>query len=503
MPLIQKGLTLTFPEFKESDFIDVPLILEEPELLHLWARILNKRGKKCDAIKLLNRVRIGLDMLPSDDHEKEKKLASILLTLSEYLIQSEKYEEALNICLIGEGVSFTRRRGKYTPAFLYNKALCMQGLGRTDECRFILQKAYFGYILLGKGEDAKRILTAAKDLFDVHFNTYNVKPIMSQPQPLLSNDDLESLKCENIGELIRFLRKKSKLNLKELCQGICGVSTLSRIEKGEIKGNIYILEALMQRLGRDINLYLNTYLSASDFDERQTRDRATMLLATQKYEEAEKLIKQLEVKESYKAGLGKQFIMMSKATLLRVNEALNAPNPRYETKLYEALTITWTDYSENDINKRHLTYYEIIILNLLANYYSDTGDLFHAVKLHERLRISINNNYIDISEKARTYCTILYNYSKILGLLGHYRESMNVIEEGMNFSSTLEELRILPKYAYNKAHCLFELGETAKSIPYFALAYYGAAMFAGYGFYDVMLPIVRKFAKERLGIIFD
>lgn len=53
------------------------------------------------------------------------------------------------------------------------------------------------------------------------------------------------------GDLIQFCRKVQKVSQCDLCRGLCSVSTLSRMEHGEIDTPILLAQALLQRLGVD------------------------------------------------------------------------------------------------------------------------------------------------------------------------------------------------------------------------------------------------------------
>lgn len=58
-----------------------------------------------------------------------------------------------------------------------------------------------------------------------------------------------------LGELIFFCRKIQKVSQYDLCSGLCSVSTLSRMEHGEIDIPILLAQALLQRLGVDIDRF--------------------------------------------------------------------------------------------------------------------------------------------------------------------------------------------------------------------------------------------------------
>lgn len=63
------------------------------------------------------------------------------------------------------------------------------------------------------------------------------------------------IESSKLGELIFFCRKIQKVSQHDLCSGLCSVSTLSRMEHGQIGIPILLAQALLQRLGVDIDRF--------------------------------------------------------------------------------------------------------------------------------------------------------------------------------------------------------------------------------------------------------
>ena len=504
IPLIEEGMDITFPEYRECAVADAILIFEESELLHTKARVLFKDGKHDEAIILLENIRAGLSKLPVDDCERERQLGPVLLTLSTYQLAVKDYANAYEATKEGARISYWRKQGKYMPNFLFNRAQSYHGMGMEDRCRSLLMASYFGCTLIRDTEMAERVMAAAREL-NIQFDTHGAEKLAGLPLPKEPYNRGEIVSCANIGEFILKLRKKANLTLDQLCQGIYSVGNLSKIEKNQITGNVYGMEGIMQRLGRHIDYYLNTFLSGKDFDEKQMRDKIIALAVSHEYEAAEELIKELEGKKNFQKGICLQFIKKMKAI---IHSAKNGPTPDCLQMLRKALQITWPNFDErdpryvNNIAQRPLAYYEISILNQITMHYRNTGDYLQAVKMYERLRDSMDNSYVDELEKARMYGALLYNYSKTLIQMARYEEALAIIDEGVNFELRGRRLQNLPDFAINKAFCLLEMGRKEESIPYFAQAYYGASMFADFGGTGNM-TIIQDYVQEQLGIAFD
>jgi len=503
LPLIEEGLDITFPEYKESTVSDAILIFEEAELLHTKARVLYKDNQLHEAISLLENVRLGLSKLPVDDCERERQLGPVLLTLSTFQLKAEDHASAYEATKEGARISYWRKQGKYMPDFLFNRAQSYHGMGMEDRCQSLLKAAYFGYSLVRDKNNTNKVMAWA-EAQNMGFDAYNTQPLTNLPLPYEPYSRGEIVASANIGEFILKLRKKANLTLDQLCQGIYSTGNLSKIEQNQITGNVYGMEGIIQRLGRHIDYYLNTFLSGKDFDEKQMRDKIIALAVSHEYEAAEELLKELEAKRAFQKGICLQFVKKMKAI---IHTAKNGPTPYCLHMLREALQITWPGFNDSgsqyieSIKIRPLAYNEISILNQIATHYRETGNYAHAANMYEALKHSMDNSYVDEIEKARMYGALLFNYSKTLSLMAIYDKALEIIDEGVNFELRGRRLQNLPDFAINKALCLLELGQKEESIPYFAQAYYGASMFADFGASQNM-AIIQDYAYERLGIRF-
>ena len=503
LPLIEEGLDITFPEYRECAVADAILIFEEPELLHTKARVLFKDGNVAEAISLLENIRAGLSNLPVDDCERERQLGPVLLTLSTYQLAAGDYAGAYEATKEGGRISYWRKQGKYMPDFLVNRAQSYYGLGMYARARVYLRTAYFGYSLVRFKEKAEETLALAEKL-DQGFEAYGAEALAALPRPKEPYIRGEIVASANIGEFILKLRKKANLTLDQLCQGIYSVGNLSKIENNQITGGVYGMEAIMQRLGRHIDYYLNTFLSGKDFDEKQMRDKIIALTASREYDAAAELLKELAGKKSFQKGICLQFVKKMEALIL---SAKKGNTPEVLEILREALKITWPAFDERDqkcvngIAVRPLAYYEISILNQIAMHYCNTGESALAVKIYERIRDSMDTFYVDELEKARTYGPLLFSYAKALTMMERYSEALAVADAGIEFEQRGQRLLHLPDLVATKAVCLLELGRKDESLSYFALAYYSAGLFeedlaeTGAAIWDIV--------KERLGVEFQ
>ena len=492
--LVKEGMAITYKDFDEKTFEGDGLILEEPRLLITLTSAYHRKGDTAEAIELLKRVQRGIERLPKDDHEKDKQLAPLMLTLLKYLLQDSQYEEALEACIQGIDVSIRRNRGRYAPDFAYYKALCLHNLGKADECRKQLILAHSGYILLHEVEKAERVKVKAKE-FGLDFNTYGVETLpFSKPDYNLKFGEVPDR--TNIGNMLRFMHEQTGMSLEALCQGICSKSNFSKLIIGKIGAHVHLLEPIMQRMGRDINLYANTFLSGNDFKEKQMRDEVNISIVTRKYESAAKLLADLEKRKAYQKGANLQFVKSSWAT---ITASKDGNTHDYFNMLKEAMSVTMPGFNEMDVSNYRFSYHEIILVNKLGIYYCETDALERGLRLFERLIESMDKFYVDETEKIRTYTMVLYNYSNFLEHMGRNKEALQIAKKGMLLDIKHKRLTLLPGFADNIGCALYNMGEKKESVPYFALACRGAELL---GRIDNQ-QATANFVREHLDITFD
>ncbi|MCL2841184.1 MAG: helix-turn-helix transcriptional regulator [Defluviitaleaceae bacterium] len=502
MPLVYEVLQQTFEHLNENSPKDTVLIFEEPELFHTMARAYARMGKLSNAIRILDEVQKELLRLPIADRHKDKQIVQVLLSLAEYYLQSKNYSKVIDTCDLGCEISATRNQGLHMPDFKFKKALAIAAIdpNKTSAYRPLIQQAYFGYILLNQIDAAETVKVTAKTQLNITFKTYGVESLAHKPRRKVPYARGEVIACNHVGEMIKPLREKMGLSLNALSWGICDKATLQRIESDKIaSAHVHLVEPIMQRLGRYVHYYCNFFLTKEDYEGIKERDEIHRLLVTRKYEIAEEKLNKLRKSRKYKAKTNLQFI---KRADIGIFQRKNPKHPDTPSMIVDALSITCPKFNEKDIETYPLTHDESILINMLAIYYKQTGDLERAANIYKKLLDNLNRRYEDEQEKARMYASVAINYSSCLGQMGKIRDALYVAEDAIEFECDRDRLTRLASLYYNKAHCHLRMDEKEKSVPYFAVSYYGSMMFENYG-QAKNAGITSKNVKEHLGIIFD
>jgi len=470
--LIQQGLNITYPELAKDPFSGDMLIFEEGPLLHSLARTYMQEGNTSAAIALVGDIFKGLMLLPLDDKEKGRMYAPMLLTLAQCHIQEKNYDEALKECDAGYKISLKRNNGLHVPDFVELKIHCLQLLGKYDELPLLTLYALAGYILSRRYNRADNLLQYAGK-HKITINTHGMETVRPpMPEPIFAYG--KSIPCDNIGGLIAGLRHYEGLTLQALCEGLCDKSTLSKIEKNPFPlDKVYLLESIMQRLGRNIDHYFDTFIPKDEFENKQMRDEINSLLVSRNYPEAKKLLEELATKKSFQTGANLQFVELAKATIYRDDKGYNA---EHLAMLKKAIEITRKNFDMDLVATTRFTYHEITALNQMANNLCSSGNMREGLRLFEDIIKSMDKYYVDEHEKIRMYTAVMRNCASTLWRAERYKDSLNYAIIGEEIEVKHGRLRTLPATVVNRACSMLSLGDKENCLPYFALAYYGSGL---------------------------
>ena len=478
LKLVVEGIALTYPEYNEETFKGDLLIFDEAGLLLTKAQTYKRGGDLPAATRLLERIAAGLSRLPQDDRDKEQMFAPVLLTLAQCYMETGDYANALKICDAGYAATIKRNKGFCLPDFVHHKALCLAHMGQKEQLARLARQAYFGYTMQRRYPIAAYLLDMAKCELKVPIETYGVEALqLPLPLPQFTHAGYE--RCETFGELLDQFRVQAGLSMDRLCEGICAKSSLSNIINNKQQGSPYALEAMMERLGRNVDKYINTFLGKTDFYNKQKRDNANALIANFEFDQGRKLLEELEGEKHFQKYVGKQFLELGYARIYGQKmwkTPETADGPGYIKMLEDIIRMTNKKFDLRMVAATRLTYNEVVAVNRIANSYYYMGEMQKCMRLQEKLIESMDTYYVDGAAKMRMYTAILHNYTNNLVTEERYKEAIPLIEKGEDLSLLYMQFKPLPSYAANRANYLYHTGEKEKSLAYHALAYYGSEL---------------------------
>jgi len=256
-----------------------------------------------------------------------------------------------------------------------------------------------------------------------------------------------------IGMIIRRRRTELGLSQEDLADGICAVTTLSRIENGERMPTQNHLEMLLQRVGYS-DMMLENYVDEEDFLAHDLRFKIRQAHIEGNTEVARGLLLQLESLGRACSKLDSQFIMLHNI-LLFPERYTNESRLR---ELEKALRITHPKYTQDNILYL-LSYEEVVLLNNIATAYATCGQRKVAVDILYGIINYYDTHIVNIEENLRTETMTIYNLSKWLGLENRYNECIKICDRGIALAKKTGRASCFALTLYNKAWALVKRNE--------------------------------------------
>lgn len=155
------------------------------------------------------------------------------------------------------------------------------------------------------------------------------------------------------GKYLMELRRKDNLSMSVICEGICDVSVMSRIENGEREVSKLVQDRLLGRLGVASENFENMVFS-DEYDRWRIRQRIISLIQHERIEEADRLLENMYVDdrlvdrrksvEDLDAILELQFYLAMKAQVRRHQQA---EDRELKALFDDALRQTVTGFEKN------------------------------------------------------------------------------------------------------------------------------------------------------------
>lgn len=208
---------------------------------------------------------------------------------------------------------------------------------------------------------------------------------------------------QNIGNLILHLREEMGITRKNLCEGLCGVRTLLKLEEGKIISSIFLIDRLLQRMGKSPDMF-EVILSDKEYDSMIKKDEIEQLINFGNLIKAEK---ELDIYiKTYKEpqNIQQQYYYQIRAVL----EAIKENHEVCIEYLQKSINITVPYFSIEKKQDSLLCITEIELLIMLADEYYKVNQVCYAEKLLNFLIDYIQEHYTDSGELVKIYPKAVY-----------------------------------------------------------------------------------------------
>ncbi len=266
----------------------------------------------------------------------------------------------------------------------------------------------------------------------------------------------------NIGQFIYRSRKAIGLTQEELCQnenGIvcCSVETLSRIERGKQRPNFRTMRDIMRRLGKE-NCFCTPYLKTTDYRVLELNRELKRILTLNDYDNAERLLGELENELSLQYVTNRQYLVRLHAT---IDQRQGRITTEEELELLEsALKMTVHSYGTRNFFFEILLPEEIVTVCNIADSYGRIGNIDKALLLLQTVINMLDDRTLQINYPTGIYEMVNRNRIKWVGEQGNYRQAICDCDKAINDCLKKQILNTLPSLYYARAYNMQKLRDT-------------------------------------------
>ena len=230
-----------------------------------------------------------------------------------------------------------------------------------------------------------------------------------------------------IGSIIASLRYEKGISKRKLCQGLCSISMLSFIEGDEGDADKFLLDMLLQRLGKSSDK-LEAVLTNSEYERMRARDYLEELIWKKEREKV--LIHLREYSQRYTKDntVQKMFTLRIKAELsYRLDRDLQGA----EQYIRQAIWTTLPGICSETMKEYLLAMNEIENLLILAHLLLEQGKTTEAEEILTSCGDYISENVTDGEEYAKINSKKAWLLGRILVDKGMYFQALMLCEEAL------------------------------------------------------------------------
>ena len=233
----------------------------------------------------------------------------------------------------------------------------------------------------------------------------------------------------NIGAIIAALRYKKRYSRKKLCQGLCSIPMLIKIENDETDVDKFLVDMLLQRLGKSTDK-LEVILSDEEYERIHIRDYIEELIWKQKKDEAISLLNKYEKQYAKDSNVQKMFVLRTKAY---ISSKLEKDVKLMENYILQAIETTLPGINSKNMGKYLLAESEIENMLMLSQCFLELGKCEEAEELMTICQKYIDINVTDEVEYAKLNSKSSWLRADFFIKKGAYIEAYQICEKAMEW----------------------------------------------------------------------
>lgn len=236
-----------------------------------------------------------------------------------------------------------------------------------------------GTLKIGQAEYVQNKQDNAKWLETIEW-MYNVTGFYKETREFSNVYFVKGVECVN--DVIRTRRKMLGMSATQLCEGICDVRTLRRIEKRKGTPQRLLAGELLERL-RLPKEYVKNDMVVQEAEEKRMVEELARTLAIFQYDIAEELVRKIKEKDLVKSFYNRQYLYGLENILLLCKSSITKQEFCENEKKILGLTVPWEILS--GAGERYLSHNEIrYIHNYILRGNSETDDYWKSIRILEQ-----------------------------------------------------------------------------------------------------------------------
>jgi transcriptional regulator with XRE-family HTH domain len=248
-----------------------------------------------------------------------------------------------------------------------------------------------------------------------------------------------------LGDIICMTRKSLSITQEQLCEGICSVETLSRVENGKQNPSRDTYELLMERMGRSRERAYSI-MSISEYHILEKMKLFEDYIEIYDYVKAEIVLDEIKKTLGY-TNLDRQFFIRAENIinyrLKRINAMVFLDN------LENAILLTIPQYGKISLSRWPLNFHEVVLMLNISSAYAQNKNYIKAIEILEDAYNVMNQSYMDEQKRVLMQSTICNNLSKWYGLIDEYEKAIEIAKDGIEICKKHRLGHVLPNLLYS------------------------------------------------------
>ncbi|MGL5675523.1 MAG: helix-turn-helix domain-containing protein [Cellulosilyticaceae bacterium] len=214
----------------------------------------------------------------------------------------------------------------------------------------------------------------------------------------------------HIGNIIYDLRKEANLSQQQICHGLCSDAEYSRIERGEKVPDPFLLEYVLQRLGKSADCF-EYVLKDEHYLLYELREQIHQAIRQKEYEVAKERLSFYEKQKGAKKAVHRQYIYKLRALISIKQEGDIVTAMEWIT---QAITLTIPMSEGEIITSYAISIQELQLILMQIEIKIKQGEEQEAIKEQlDHLIEYVDDHYSDEPEKGKIYPFMVLLLTKI------------------------------------------------------------------------------------------